>query len=116
MTPDLLFFVVDAMVGVVYGTVGAVILSRRAHPVGWLVALAGVGGAAGRARRRAGRAYQSGHPTLPELPMLAATVSWAWVPGTLALFLVVPWLVRDSPLSRGAWAGLVAGALLTRSP
>lgn len=112
MDPDLLFFVVDAMVGVVYGTVGAVILARRSHPVGWLVALTGAGGALA-ALGSAWATYQSGHPTLPELPVLTATVSWAWVPGTLALFLVVPWLVRDSPLSRGAWTGLVAGALLT---
>lgn len=112
MDPDLLFFVVDAMVGVVYGTVGAVILARRSHPVGWLVALAGAGGALA-ALGSAWATYQSGHPTLPELPVLTATVSWAWVPGTLALFLVVPWLVRDSPLSRGAWTGMAAGALLT---
>lgn len=112
MDPDLLFFVVDAMVGVVYGTVGAVILARRSHPVGWLVALTGAGGALA-ALGSAWGTYQSGHPTLPALPVLTATVSWAWVPGTLALFLVVPWLVRDSPLSRGAWTGMVAGALLT---
>lgn len=112
MDPDLLFFVVDAMVGVVYGTVGAVILARRSHPVGWLVALTGAGGALA-ALGSAWGTYQSGHSTLPELPVLTATVSWAWVPGTLALFLVVPWLVRDSALSRGAWAGTVAGALLT---
>ncbi|MDQ0374268.1 sensor histidine kinase [Cellulomonas humilata] len=112
MDPDLLFFVVDAMVGVVYGTVGAVILARRSHPVGWLVALAGAGGALA-ALGSAWGTYQSGHPTLPALPVLTATVSWAWVPGTLALFLVVPWLVRDSRLSGGAWAGVVAGSLLT---
>ena len=36
----------------------------------------------------------------------------AWVPGTLALFLVVPWLVRDHPLGR-ARLGLAAGVLVT---
>lgn len=112
MDPDLLFFAVDAMVGVVYGTVGAVILARRSHPVGWLVALAGAGGALA-ALGSAWSTYQSVHPNLPPLPALEACVSWAWVPGTLALFLVVPWLVRDTPLTRGPWAGLVAGAALT---
>ena len=112
MTPDLLFFVVDATVGLVYGTVGAVILSRRSHPVGWLVALTGVGGAVA-ALGGAWGVYQAEHPNLPPLPGLATTVSWAWVPGTLALFLVVPWLVRDTPLTAGAWTGLVAGAALT---
>ena len=33
------------------------------------------------------------------------------MPGTLALFLVVPWLVRDHPLGRAVW-GVVAGTVL----
>ena len=36
-----------------------------------------------------------------------------WVPGTLALFLVVPWLVRDTRLSPVAWVGLAAGTTVT---
>ena len=115
MDPDLLFFVVDAMVGVVYGTVGAVILARRSHPVGWLVALAGAGGALA-ALGSAWGTYQAGHPTLPALPVLTATVSWAWVPGTLALFLVVPWLVRDSRLSARRLGGGGRGLPADGSP
>src|SRR5687767_11906292 len=38
------FFAVDVAVAVVYGTVAALILARRPHPVGWLLALAAVGG------------------------------------------------------------------------
>ena len=40
----LLFLLVDVTVAAVYGTVAATILSRRGHVVGWLLALAAVGG------------------------------------------------------------------------
>lgn len=107
-TPELLFTAVDVMVGLVYGTVGAVIVARRSHVVGWLVVLTGIGGAL--ATLGSGwAAYRSAHPALPPLPSVASLVSWAWVPGTLALFLVVPWLVRET---RGSWwdrAGLTLG-------
>ena len=104
------FFVVDVTVACVYGTVSALILSRRPHPVGWLLALAAVGGGVA--------ALGFGYPALaaqrPGLPG-ADVVSWlqstAWVPGTLALFLVVPWLVRDHPLGRATW-GVAAGAVV----
>lgn len=104
------FFVVDVAVACVYGTVAALIISRRPHPVGWLLALAAIGGGVA--------ALGFGYPALaerrPGLPG-AEVVSWlqstAWVPGTLALFLVVPWLVRDHPLGRARW-GVAAGALV----
>ena len=38
------YFVVDVTVAAVYGTVAGVVLARRVHPVGWLLALAAVGG------------------------------------------------------------------------
>ncbi|WP_377639876.1 histidine kinase [Oryzobacter terrae] len=104
------FFVVDVAVAAVYGTVAALILARRPHAVGWLLALAAVGGGLA--------ALGFGYPALAELrPGLpgVAVVEWlqatAWVPGTLALFLVVPWLVRDHRLGRAVW-GVVAGAAL----
>ena len=56
-------------------------------PIGVTLALAGIGGG-------------------------LSAVGAAWVPGTLALFLVVPWLVRDRPLTPGAWAGVSIGALI----
>ncbi len=104
------FFVVDVAVACVYGTVAALIISRRPHAVGWLLALAAVGGGVA--------ALGFGYPALatqrPGLPG-AEVVSWlqstAWVPGTLALFLVVPWLVRDHPLGRAKW-GVAAGGLV----
>lgn len=111
-TPELLFTAVDVMVGLVYGTVGAVIVARRSHVVGWLVVLTGLGGALATLGSGWG-AYRSAHPGLPEVPAVAALVSWAWVPGTLALFLVVPWLVRET---RPAWwerVGLALGVTTT---
>jgi signal transduction histidine kinase len=108
---NLLFFVVDVAVACVYGTVAAVTLSRRAHPVPWLLGLAAVGGGLAAF----GFAYDlwSVRPGgLDPNSHVALLQNTAWVPGTLALFLVVPWLVRDHPLGV-EWAGLLAGAALT---
>ena len=107
------FFAVDVAVACVYGTVAALVLSRRPHPVGWILGLAAVGGGVA--------ALGFGYPELaaqrPGLP-LADVVQWlqstAWVPGTLALFLVVPWLVRDHPLGRARW-GVLTGVLVATS-
>lgn len=108
---SLWFFLVDATVACVYGTVASLILARRRHPVPWLLAVAAVGGglaAVGYAYgmlsfRRAG---------LPGVDAIASLQGIAWVPGTLALFLVVPWLVRDHRLGAARW-GVAAGATLT---
>jgi signal transduction histidine kinase len=111
---DLLFTAVDVTVAAVYGTVGAVILSRRRHPVGWLVALAGLGGGVSAVGGAWG-AFAATRPELPGLAWLVATFSWIWVPGTVSLFTVVPWLARDRALGPRARAGValgVAAALL----
>lgn len=113
---DLLFTAVDVAVAAVYGTVGAVILSRRRHPVGWLVAATGLAGGVSAVGGAWG-AFAATRPELPALDWLVATFGWIWVPGTVALFTVVPWLARDRPL--GPWAragvalGTVAAVLLT---
>ncbi|WP_435737883.1 histidine kinase [Cellulosimicrobium sp. PMB13] len=106
---DLLFVVVDATVAIVYGTVAAVVLARRPHVVGWLTALAAIG--AGVAAFGGGwRSYASTHPALPPLTPLADAYGWAWVPGTVGLFVLVPWFVRSGRLGIGSWCGVVAGA------
>jgi signal transduction histidine kinase len=108
---NLWFFVVDVAVACVYGTVSAVTLSRRAHPVPWLLAVAAVGG--GLAAFGYAYAVWSPRPGgLDPNSTIAMLQNTAWVPGTLALFLVVPWLVRDHPLGI-EWVGLVAGSALT---
>lgn len=110
VTPDVLFLVVDTMVGLVYGTVAAVILMRRSHPVAWLVALAAIGG--GLSALGGGWAsFTLTHPTAPGADLGIGMFGSAWVPGTLALFLVVPWLVRETPLDGPAWAGVAVGSL-----
>ncbi|HMR50428.1 MAG TPA: histidine kinase [Arachnia sp.] len=109
VTPDVLFLVVDVMVALVYGSVAAVILARRSHPVAWLVALAAIGG--GVAAFGGGWAsFAVTHPAAPDASLGMSLFGSAWVPGTLSLFLVVPWLVRDHRLSPAAWVGLGAGA------
>lgn len=115
--PDALFLVVDATVAVVYGATAALILSRRRHVVGYLLALTALGGGLAAAG--------GGWQVLAEARGLdpgafAYTFGWAWIPGTLALFLVVPWLVRERPATGPArWApvvgGLVAVAALVSS-
>lgn len=129
---DLLFYVVDLAVALVYGSVAAVVLWRRRHPVAWLMALAAVGGGLSAT----GYAYGSLAEAVGGLPwqdLMARLFSTAWLPGTFALFLVVPWLVREERGGRApaavpapalerradpaerrlARAGLAAGSLLT---
>lgn len=111
LTPDSLFLAVDAMVGLVYGTVAAVILSRRSHPVAWLTALTAVGG--GLATLGGGWASFAMARDLPADDAGIFLFGSAWVPGTLALFLVVPWLVRETPLPRSSTCGLAVGIAVT---
>ncbi|MBZ2196062.1 sensor histidine kinase [Occultella gossypii] len=115
-TVDDLFLIVDVMVGLVYGTVATVVLLRRSHVVGYLAALTAVGG--GLSALGGGwRMFAESRGLTPG--PLADTFGWAWVPGTLALFLVVPWLVRERPLGRAWWGpatgGLIAAAALVAS-
>jgi signal transduction histidine kinase len=105
---DLLFVLVDATVALVYGAVAAVVLARRPHVVGWLTALAAVGGGVS-ALGGAWRSYVSTHPGLPPLDGLTSAYGWAWVPGTLSLFVLVPWLVRSGRLGPVAWCGVAGG-------
>jgi signal transduction histidine kinase len=107
-TVDDLFLIVDVMVGLVYGAVATVVLLRRSHVVGYLAALTALGG--GLSALGGGwRMFAEGRGLTPG--PLADTFGWAWVPGTLAMFLVVPWLVRERPLGR-AWWGPATGALI----
>lgn len=105
------FFAVDVTVACVYGTVAPVILARRRHPVPWILALAAVGGGLA-ALGFAYRAFAIDHGGLPAAEAIGSLQGLAWVPGTLALFLVVPWLVRDHPLGRAVWGVVAGGALI----
>lgn len=106
--PDALFLVVDATVALVYGATATLILSRRRHVVGYLLALTALGGGLSAAG--------GGWRVLADARGLEAgtfgnAFGFAWVPGTLALFLVVPWLVRERPTT-APWWGPGVGALV----
>lgn len=106
LTEDWLFVVTDAAMAAVYGTVASLLLARRRHVVIIFLLLAAVGGglaALGGAWRQAVLAG-----TLPSVPAIEAMFSTAWVPGTLSLFLVVPWLVRRH-VDRAAWLRALPG-------
>lgn len=107
-----LFFFVDVSAAAVYGTVSGIVLARRVHVVPLILATTAVG--CGLAAF--GYAYEQLSLVRPELPgvgVLFHMQNTAWVPGTLGLFLVVPWLVRLGPMDRRAWAGLVTGIAVT---
>ncbi len=107
-----LFFLVDVVGAAVYGTVAGVVLARRVHPVPVILGL----GAVGIGLAAFSYAYTQLAAVRPGLPGVAAIEplqNTAWIPGTLALFLVVPWLIRDQPLDAIARTGLVAGIATT---
>ncbi len=103
---DIWFFVVDVTDAVVYGLVAHVLLRRVRHPVAWLVALTAVGGGIA-ALGMQWLTFQAERPDLPQLALLSTALGWGWIPGTLSLVVVVPWLVRDDRLP---WFGRIAVA------
>src|SRR5262245_9537127 len=105
------YFVVDLADAFVYGVVGYVLLSRVRHPVAGLVMLCAVGGAfAALSAQWTELVYD--HPDAPSLPFLQSMQSWAWIPGTLALILIVPWVVREGPLRRVGRVFVILGGIL----
>ena len=107
-TEDQWFFVVDVADALVYGVVAWVLLTRSRHVVAWIVALTAVGGGLA-ALGSQWMQYHLAHPGTPELELLSFMQNFGWVPGTLALFTIVPYLVRDEPLSIRSWIGIGAG-------
>ncbi|MGN6613379.1 MAG: sensor histidine kinase, partial [Angustibacter sp.] len=112
LSVDLWFFAVDAMVGCVYGLVAGVVLSRRRHVVPAVLALTALGGAVTAFAFAYGSLGQR-YAGLPWAEQVLRLNGIAWVPGTLGLFLVVPWLVRGHRLGWGARAGLALGVAVT---
>ncbi|HEY5788186.1 MAG TPA: histidine kinase [Microlunatus sp.] len=110
LTDDWLFVVTDAGMAAVYGTVASLLLARRRHVVIIFLLVAAVGGglaAFGGAWRQAALIGR-----LPGAPLIEGMFSVAWVPGTLSLFLVVPWLVRRG-LDRRARLEALPGLAIT---
>jgi signal transduction histidine kinase len=113
---EALFFLVDVVVAVVYGLVAAVLLARRAVAVAWWVALAAIGDGVAAFAAGYARVTVQGDP-LPGAESVASLTSVAWVPGTVGLIVVVPWLVREgapSPAARiTVWTGAAACVVIT---
>ena len=114
---------VDVAVAMVYGPVSALIIARRPHPVGVLLAVLSVGSGVAAL----GIQYGLVDATVRALPLadvLALAAGWAFVPGTFAMA-VLPLLVRHDPLPRAhraivllclASAGVATAASLTQQP
>jgi signal transduction histidine kinase len=106
------YFLVDLADAFVYGAVGWLLLSRVGHPVVWIVVVTALGGAVAAASSQWTQ-LQAEHPELPTLALFGSAQSWAWIPGTLALILIAPWLVRRTPLDVVGKVGIVAGSVVT---
>jgi signal transduction histidine kinase len=105
------FYLNDVVVTVVYGLLAGLLISRGARLVGALAALAAIGDGLAAIGQRYPLLEIAGGPPFAE--QLTDVVGTAWVPGTLALITVVPWLVRDDPLPRYARVAVAAGATVS---
>ncbi|MBO4206405.1 sensor histidine kinase [Micromonospora echinofusca] len=108
MTTDQLYSLVDLMDGIIYGGVAWVVLSRRAHPAGWVAAAVAVGGSLS-AFSRQWELLAAQHPQLWAPAVLTGAHGWAWVPGLYALMVLLPWLLPDRPLGWFSRTALAVG-------
>lgn len=105
---DQWYFVVDLADAIVYAPVAFLLLTRSRKAVAWLVALTAVGGALAAFGFQWSQ-HVAERPDLPHLDLISSMQNWAWIPGTIALVAVVPWLVRDDRLDRRARIGVGIG-------
>lgn len=87
---------IDVVVALVYGPVAALILWRRPHPVGVLLAILSVGSGLAAFGLRYGQLGDEVRG-LPVQDLVAFTGGWAFVPGTFVLA-ILPLLVRHDRL------------------
>lgn len=106
------YYLVDVADAFVFGAVGWMLASRVSTPVAWIVVGCGFGGAVA-AFSSQWTALRSTHPDVAPLPLLESAQSWAWIPGTLAMILVVPWLVRRRPMDLVGRIGVPVGIVVT---
>ena len=88
---------VDTADAIVFGGVAALLLARGRHLVSWLVATCAIGGGIAAVGFQWSMAVVV-HPDLPALDALQSAQNWAWPPGTYAMIILVPVLVRRVPL------------------
>lgn len=104
------FFLPDLVLGLVYGPFGAYVAARTRHPVGWALAVVGLGFLVSAVAIQWVLLVHE-HPGLPGEATAVALVLGGWPVGALAGLLVVPWLVGpDRPRGLGA-VGVLVGAL-----
>jgi signal transduction histidine kinase len=108
---DQWFWAVDTVDCLVFGFAAWLVLSRTRHAVAWILAVTAIGGGLAAAGSQ-WTLVTAGHPDLPTLRTVQLLQGTAWVPGTLALVVIVPWLLRDR-VTPSAWLGISAGAALT---
>ncbi len=80
------------------------VLARRVHPVPIILGAAAIGiglAALGYAYSQ----WAAVRPDLPWVDVLSPLQNTAWIPGTLALFLVIPWLCARPPVGRRGASG-----------
>ncbi|GIE31429.1 hypothetical protein Ait01nite_044740 [Actinoplanes italicus] len=105
------FYLNDVIVGVVYGLMAGLLIGRGARVVGGFAGLAAIGCGVAAAGQRYPLLDVAGGPPFAEV--FLALLGTAWVPGTLALITVVPWLVRDDRLPGYARVAVAAGVLVS---
>ncbi|WP_040493450.1 ATP-binding protein [Ilumatobacter nonamiensis] len=88
---------VDLSDAIVFGATSALLLARGRHPVGWLVALCAIGGGLAAVGFQWSMLVLA-HPDVPEFATLQLAQNSAWLPGTYAMIMIAPVLVRRRPL------------------
>src|SRR5690606_16397148 len=89
-TEDQWYFVVDVAAAAVIGVVAWLLLARTGHPVSWLIALSAVGGGLAALGSQCVQ-YRLVHTSSPGLELLSFMQVFGSVPGTRALFTIVPY-------------------------
>lgn len=109
--PGQWYGLVDTTDAIVFGAVASLLLARGRHPVSWLVALCAVGGGLAAVGFQ-WSAFTMVHPDAPTLATLQSAQSWGWPPGTYAMIILVPVLVRRDPMRRVDVAFVVIGSVV----
>ncbi|MBB5874413.1 signal transduction histidine kinase [Allocatelliglobosispora scoriae] len=99
-TATQLYALVDLADGIVYGAVAWLILGRRTHLTGWIVAAAAIGGAFS-AFSSQWELLAVRHPQLWAPDLLIGAHTWAWLPGLYGLVVLLPWLLPADAPGRG---------------
>ena len=102
---------VDTTDAIVFGAVSYLLLARGRHAVSWLVALCAIGGGLAAVAFQWSMVTVAAPGCAGSCPYLQSAQNWAWVPGTYAMIILVPVLVRRVPLRRVDVGFLVVGSI-----